>query len=115
MNVADYTYLINNPQTITENQTAALEKVLDEFPFFQSARALRLKGLHNQSSFKYNFALKIAAAHSTDRSVLFDFITSNPFSTVKNVVPTTQSALFEDKNTETDEASIAEKKIGRFI
>jgi hypothetical protein len=79
MNVTDYTYLINKPNTITENQTEALTKVLDEFPFFQSARALRLKGLYNQNSFKYNFALKVTAAHTTDRTVLFDFITSDSF------------------------------------
>jgi tetratricopeptide (TPR) repeat protein len=52
---------------------------LDEFPYFQSARALRLKGLFNQNSFRYNFALKVTAAHTTDRTVLFDFITSDTF------------------------------------
>jgi tetratricopeptide (TPR) repeat protein len=79
MNVSSYNYLLNQPEEINEIQTVALEKVLDEFPFFQSARALRLKGLYNQNSYKYNFALKIAAAHTTDRSVLFDFITSESF------------------------------------
>ncbi|MBC5836464.1 hypothetical protein [Flavobacterium muglaense] len=79
MNVTDYTYLLNRPNKITETQTEALSSVLDEFPFFQSARALRLKGLYNQNSFKYNFALKVTAAHTTDRTVLFDFITSDNF------------------------------------
>jgi tetratricopeptide (TPR) repeat protein len=79
MNVTDYTYLINRPDAINEKQTDALGKVLDEFPFFQSARALRLKGLYNQNSFKYNYALKVTAAHTTDRTVLFDFITSDTF------------------------------------
>jgi hypothetical protein len=37
-----------NNDHISELQTSALEKVLDEFPYFQSARALRLKGLYNQ-------------------------------------------------------------------
>ncbi|MBW4359760.1 tetratricopeptide repeat protein [Flavobacterium taihuense] len=79
MNVSSYNYLLNQPEEINETQTVALEKVLDEFPFFQSARALRLKGLYNLNSYKYNFALKVAAAHTTDRSVLFDFITSESF------------------------------------
>jgi tetratricopeptide (TPR) repeat protein len=79
MNVSSYNYLLNQPEEINEIQTVALEKVLDEFPFFQSARALRLKGLYNQNSYKYNFALKVAAAHTTDRSILFDFITSESF------------------------------------
>jgi tetratricopeptide (TPR) repeat protein len=83
MNIIDYTYLINKPEAVNEKQSDALEKVLLEFPYFQSARALQLKGLYNQNSFKYNFALKVTAAHTTDRTVLFDFITSNTFVAVQ--------------------------------
>jgi tetratricopeptide (TPR) repeat protein len=93
MNVTDYTYLINKPNTITQKQTLALEKVLEEFPYFQSARALRLKGLYNERSFKYNSALKITAAHTTDRAILFDFISSEDFNAI-------QKALFEKKTNE---------------
>lgn len=83
MNVMDYTYLINKPDAITEMQVDALGTVLNEFPYFQSARALRLKGLHHQNSFKYNYALKVTAAHTTDRTVLFDFITSESFRAIQ--------------------------------
>ncbi|PXY43056.1 tetratricopeptide repeat protein [Flavobacterium hydrophilum] len=83
MNVTNYTYLINKPDAITEKQTEALGSVLNEFPYFQSARALRLKGLFNQNSFKYNYALKVTAAHTSDRSVLFDFITSETFTSIQ--------------------------------
>ena len=79
MNVTDFTYLINKPDAINEKQTDALGRVLDEFPYFQSARALRLKGLFNENSFRYNYALKVTASHTTDRTVLFDFITSDTF------------------------------------
>ncbi|MBF4487389.1 tetratricopeptide repeat protein [Flavobacterium sp. CSZ] len=84
MNVTDYTYLMNKPDAITEKQADALGSVLNEFPYFQSARALRLKGLYNQNSFKYNYALKVTAAHTTDRAVLFDFITSESFTSIQN-------------------------------
>ncbi len=93
MNVTDYTYLINKPNTITQKQTLALDKVLEEFPYFQSARALRLKGLYNESSFQYNSALKVTAAHTTDRAILFDFISSEDFNAI-------QKALFEKKANE---------------
>ncbi len=93
MNVTDYTYLLNKPNTISEKQTLALEKVLEEFPYFQSARALRLKGLYNENSFKYNSALKVTAAHTTDRTVLFDFISSEEFNAI-------QKELFEKKANE---------------
>ncbi|WP_343696873.1 hypothetical protein [Flavobacterium sp.] len=84
MNVTDYTYLMNKPDAITENQAEALGGVLNEFPYFQSARALRLKGLYSQNSFKYNYALKVTAAHTADRSVLFDFITSETYTSIQN-------------------------------
>ncbi|MEC5165741.1 tetratricopeptide (TPR) repeat protein [Flavobacterium sp. PL11] len=79
MNVTDYIYLINKPDRVLDKQAEILDKVLDEFPYFQSARAIQLKQLYNQNSFKYNIALKKTAAYSTDRAVLFDFITSDSF------------------------------------
>jgi tetratricopeptide (TPR) repeat protein len=82
MNITEYLSLINNPNAINDKQTLSLEKIVAEFPYFQSARALRLKGLYNQDSFRYNFDLKNTAAHTTDRSVLFDFIISDTFTRI---------------------------------
>ncbi|MCF6140290.1 hypothetical protein L1S34_03225 [Flavobacterium sp. K77] len=79
MELADYTYLITKPDAILEKQTTALDDVIASYPYFQSAKAIQLKGLYSQNSFKYNGALKLTAAHTTDRSVLFDFITSENF------------------------------------
>ncbi len=90
MNVNQYIEIINKPFSINSSQTAELNTILDEFPFFQSARALQLKGLFNQESYYYNNQLKITAAHTTDRSVLFDFITSNTFTSI-------QKGLYEKK------------------
>jgi tetratricopeptide (TPR) repeat protein len=104
MNVAEYTNLINKPDAVNDKQTEALGKIIQEFPYFQSARALYLKGLYNQNSFKYNYALKIAAAHTTDRSVLFDFITSDTFTTI-------QKELFEQKAAEILDISVAESEV----
>ena len=83
MNISDYIFLLNNSKGINDKQTLVLETIVQEFPFFQSARALYLKGLYNQESFRYNYELKKAAAHTTDRSVLFDFITSDEFKIFK--------------------------------
>ena len=73
-------------QSIEHLKTAELKAVIDEFPYFQAARALYLKGLKNQDSFKYNNELKKTAAYTTDRTVLFDFITSKKFNTLKEDV-----------------------------
>lgn len=68
---------------IHQVETAELKVVINEFPYFQSARALYLKGLKNQDSFKYNNELKITAATTSDRTVLFNFITSTAFDVQK--------------------------------
>jgi tetratricopeptide (TPR) repeat protein len=104
MNVTDYTYLINKPDAINEKQTDALGKVLDDFPYFQSARALRLKGLFNQNSFRYNYALKVTASHTTDRTVLFDFITSDTFVAI-------QKGLYDKKVLELLDISVVDHEI----
>ena len=104
MNVTDYTFLINKPDTINSAYTDALGNILNEFPYFQSARALRLKGLFNQNSFKYNYALKVTAAHTTDRSILFDFITSEHFDTLQN-------DLYDKKNLELMNMEVVDSEI----
>ena len=79
MNNTDFTYILQHPQTVTPHQTDDVKSIIEQFPYFQSARALYLKGLKNQESFKYNQELKTTAAYTTDRSILFDFITSEAF------------------------------------
>jgi len=90
MNLTDYTYLLNKPDAINDRYAETLDNVLSAFPYFQSARVLKLKHLYNQDSFNYNYALKVSAAFTTDRSILFDFITSDSFVTV-------QKGLYEKK------------------
>ncbi len=77
MNVTEFTSLLQHPATVSKEQTIAIEEMLKTYPYFQAARIIHLKGLKKQHSFKYNNALKMAAAYTTDRTVLFDFITSD--------------------------------------
>ena len=80
MNVTDFIHILQNSNTIlSPKQTRELEDIIGEYPYFQAARALHLKGLKNLDSYKYNNALKAAAAHTADRDVLFDYITSEEF------------------------------------
>lgn len=79
MNTTDFTYILQNPQHITSDQTEQLQAIITEFPYAQSARALYLKGLKNKDSYKYNQELKTTAAYTSDRSILFDYITSEAF------------------------------------
>ena len=80
MNVTDFIHILQNSNTIlSPKQTRELEDIIEEYPYFQAARALHLKGLKNLDSYKYNNALKTTAAYTTDRDVLFDYITSKEF------------------------------------
>lgn len=79
MNVEGYTRLLANPSDLGKEDLEQLDALLDRYPYFQSARALHLKGLKNSDSYRYNDALRLTAAHTTDRDVLFDYITSQRF------------------------------------
>ncbi|MGJ8550984.1 hypothetical protein [Winogradskyella wichelsiae] len=79
MQLQELTYLLKHPQAVTAAQTEELASVIKEYPYFQPLRALHLKGLKQKESYKYNNALKTTAAHTADRSVLFDYITSDIF------------------------------------
>ena len=66
-------------RTLVKEDINNLKQIINQYPYFQSARALYLKGLKNTEDFKYNQALKTTAAYTTDRSILFDYITSDAF------------------------------------
>ena len=80
MNLEHYNNLLAQPQRISIEDAPGLDRVVRQFPYFQSAQALRLKILKQTESLGYNQALKTTAAVTTDRDVLFDYITSPEFS-----------------------------------
>ena len=79
MDQKDFTYILQNPKALSHAQTEGVKSIIDSYPYFQPARAIYLKGLKDQSSISYNQELKTTAAYTTDRSILFDFITSETF------------------------------------
>jgi tetratricopeptide (TPR) repeat protein len=104
MTVATFTYLLNKPDAVNNEQIISLEKILEDFPYCQSARSLHLKGLYNQDSFKYNQALKSTAAYTTDRTILFDLITAEQFLGI-------QKELFEGNETQLLDIKVIDSKI----
>ena len=109
MNTSNYTYLLANPQQITPEDLATLDLLIKKYPYFQSARALQLKGLKNQDSFLYNDALKLTAAHTTDRDILFEYITSERF--IQNEI--SQNILQHD--TSVNELNVVSENISEQI
>ncbi|MFC4221113.1 hypothetical protein [Flagellimonas marina] len=110
MNVSDFIQILQNSNTIlSPKQTRELEDIIEEYPYFQAARALHLKGLKNLDSYKYNNALKVAAAHTADRDVLFDYITSKEF--IQNNIADTiagRRSKLEDQNAISEEIEPSE-------
>ena len=110
MNVQDFTYLLQNPdKVVSPVQTNQLEDVLAEYPYFQAARAMHLKGLKNLNSFKYNNALKVTAAYTADRDILFDFITSKDF--LQNTIA---DSILGKATTLNDTPTISEEIVSEF-
>ena len=65
------------PETnISEKKVDEFASISQEYPYFQAAKAFYLKGLKQHHNFKYNKVLKETAALTTERAVLFDFITN---------------------------------------
>ena len=83
MNKTDFTYLLREPCTINQEQSKIIENILETYPYFQAAHVLNLKALKKQHSFKYNDMLKKTAAYTTNRTILFDFITADTLDIVK--------------------------------
>lgn len=79
MKKEEITYLLQNPENFSDNTKVQLEEMIGNFPYFQPARAIYLNILKKENSYLYNQELKKTAAYTSDRSVLFDFITSEQF------------------------------------
>ena len=102
MDTRTYTYLLANPQEIAPQQMVELAGIIIRYPYFQSARALQLKGYKNTESFQYNDALKKTAAYTTDRDTLFSYITSKEF--VQNSI--SEAILEHNKDWDTIDVTV---------
>jgi len=79
MDLKNFTYLLEHPEEVSPQETRELEDILMNAPYFQAARAIRLKGLKDADSPSYNSALRKTAAFTTDREILFEYISSVDF------------------------------------
>ena len=79
MNKKTFISLLAHPESISQKNLFGLSDIVEKYPFFQTARALHLKSLKKSNSLLYNDALKLTAAYTADRNILFEYITSNFF------------------------------------
>lgn len=124
MNKSQFINYIENPYLLGDTATKELDRLLVEYPFFQTAHLLHLKSLYASNSIHYNHQLKVASAYVSDRVVLSNLINAN-YSKSNQVAPLkTESAntiadlvLKSEQETEvnTNLNSGLESKLGKII
>jgi hypothetical protein len=90
MKVEQFIELIDNPSTLAETHIASIEKILNDYPFFQSAHLLYAKALQNSKHINYHNALKRTAVIAGNRAVLYRLIN-------QPAIQQTALAIVEDK------------------
>lgn len=74
MNSEHFIQYIQNPLLIDSTATSEIEKLLDQYPYFQTAHLLFIRGLKNNKSIRFNDQLKIASTYAGDRAKLFELL-----------------------------------------
>ena len=86
MQSVQFIKLIRNPHNIHKEDLLGLNNLCQEYPYCASLHKLRLKALNQAGSEKYNNELKMTAAISGNRTLLFEYITKNSTTFHKNEV-----------------------------
>ncbi|MFO7657744.1 MAG: tetratricopeptide repeat protein [Bacteroidales bacterium] len=68
------TKYIKNPAILNEKTVAEINRLKDDYPFFQTAYLLSLKNVHNIGSAEFEKLLHLTAAYVTDRRILYDLL-----------------------------------------
>ncbi|MBK3519083.1 hypothetical protein [Carboxylicivirga marina] len=74
MKKTDFFDIVEQPGLLNENSLTALNEIVDEFPWFQTARMLLVKNLHSIEHVRFNSELKQSAAFIADRKRLYELI-----------------------------------------
>lgn len=69
-------FLLNNNSSLTEDETAEISKLQDEFPYSQAIHNLVARGAQLNNLGSKQTQLNIAAVYSTDRAVLKSLVTA---------------------------------------
>ncbi len=81
--------LIRRPTEIEYEEMDELKSIIEQFPYFQSARLLYAKALFEHKSYQYNDELKRTAAYASDRKMLYKLIHHTDPSKTETQIPDT--------------------------
>ena len=74
MTKKDFIEYLSYPENLNGHSISDLEKLVQEYPYFQAGRMLYLKNLHNQNSIDYEKNLHITSAYAPGGKVLYNLI-----------------------------------------
>ena len=74
MNKKSFLKILQQPNNLLENELVFIKEINQDFPYFQVSKAIYLKSLKEKEDLKFKKYLKLTAAHTRDRKILFDFI-----------------------------------------
>ena len=86
MQSVQFIELIRKPENIQKEDLSRLDTLCSEYPYCSSLHKLRLKALKEVNSGNYNKELKMTAAISGNRSLLFEYITQDAFKTTLKTI-----------------------------
>lgn len=87
MNKNQFISFIDNPSLIDNQSSKEIQTIVEQYPYFQSARMLFLKSLYDNKSISYQSELKLTATYAGNRALLQSFILKQaPVSTVEHTV-----------------------------
>ena len=77
---------IDNQNILSDSSLNNIEELLNEYPYFQTARTLHLINLYNISDIKFENFLKYNAVFIPDRKLLFQKIHFENINTARNTL-----------------------------
>ncbi|HWY33950.1 MAG TPA: hypothetical protein VNX68_04845, partial [Nitrosopumilaceae archaeon] len=84
MKQEEFIQLLENPFKTDERTIGELEKIIEHYPYFQTAYLLYAKALEHNNHLNYYPALKKTAVIAGDRTVLYHLITRKTGQNIKN-------------------------------
>jgi len=105
--------LIKYPNEFEISSLAAISELIGKYPYFQPLYAIKLKLQNYYGSFQYNTFLKTTAVYTQDRSVLFDFITSEKFHQL-DTVNTIDLLIEQNREHSNEEVEVNKQGIGKI-
>jgi hypothetical protein len=86
-----------HPELLDKESIQLFTELTNSFPYFQTARLLLTKALHEQKNFYFDSQLKMTASYFTDRQRLHDFINYKPIENSPIEIKTEEKIVVEEK------------------